>query len=78
MIILIKKISFNNKENEKKHLKIQLNNLNLEITKIDQMLSNKSFLKKAPKDVVSKTKSTKTKLLNKINEIEKFLSENLM
>jgi valyl-tRNA synthetase len=42
------------------------------------MLSNKSFLKKAPKDVVSKTKSTKTKLLNKINEIEKFLSENLM
>ena len=78
LLIGIKNISVNNKENEKKHLKIQLNNLNIEITKIDQMLSNKSFLKKAPKDVVSKTKSTKTKLLNKINEIEKFLSENLM
>ena len=78
LLIGIKNISVNNKENEKKHLKIQLNNLNIEINKIDQMLSNKSFLKKAPKDVVSKTKSTKTKLLNKINEIEKFLSENLM
>ena len=49
LLIGMKNISVNNKENEKKHLKIQLNNLNIEITKIDQMLSNKSFLKKSTK-----------------------------
>ncbi len=75
LIIGIKYNSYDNSENEKKRLEIELKTLNNEIIKIESMLSNKAFIEKAPKEVILKTKENKRKILNKINELELFLKE---
>ena len=44
-----------------------------DLTKIENLLSNKSFLDKAPKEVIIKNENLKKQLLSKIEEINEII-----
>ena len=63
----------NIKKQEKVRLKNELNKINDEFLKIEKMLNNKSFIAKAPKEIILKTEDKKKELNEKIKEIKDLL-----
>ena len=61
------------KNKKKVRLKNELNKINDEFLKIEKMLNNKSFIAKAPKEIILKTEDKKKELNEKIKEIKDLL-----
>ena len=73
-ILGIEKQSNTLDENQIKLLIEQRDKAKEDLTKIDNLLSNKSFLDKAPKEVIIKNKNLKKQFLTKIKEINEIIS----
>ena len=73
-ILGIEKQSNNLDENQIKLLIEQRSKAEEDLTKIDKLLSNASFLDKAPKKVILKNENLKKQFLTKIKEINEIIS----
>ena len=73
-ILGIEKQSNNLDENQIKLLIEQRSNAEEDLTKIQKLLSNASFLDKAPKEVIVKNENLKKQFLTKIKEINEIIS----
>ena len=73
-ILGIEKQSNNLDENQIKLLIEQRSKAEEDLTKIQKLLSNESFLDKAPKDVIEKNENLKKQFLTKIKEINEIIS----
>ncbi len=74
IILGIKTLKDINETTENNKLLIEYKKVNQEIIKINGILSSKSFIKKAPKDVVAKTKKKQKELFDKIKEIKNVIN----
>ena len=57
-------------ETNKNNLKLEYEKINKELIKIDDMLSNNSFISKAPKEVILNAKNKHKRLLDKKMRLE--------
>ena len=73
-ILGIEKQSNNLDENQIKLLIEQRSKAEEDLTKIEKLLSNVSFLNKAPKEVIVKNENLKKQFLTKIKEINEIIS----
>ena len=73
-ILGIEKQSDNLDENQIKLLIEQRSKAEEDLTKIEKLLSNVSFLDKAPKEVIVKNENLKKQFLTKIKEINEIIS----
>ena len=73
-ILGIEKQSNNLDENQIKLLIEQRSKVEEDLTKIEKLLSNVSFLNKAPKEVIVKNENLKKQFLTKIKEINEIIS----
>ena len=73
-ILGIEKQSNNLDENQIKLLIEQRSKAEEDLTKIEKLLSNVSFLDKAPKEVIVKNENLKKQFLTKIKEINEIIS----
>ena len=67
-------VSYNLDENQIKILIEQRSKAEEDLTKIEKLLSNVSFLDKAPKEVIVKNENLKKQFLTKIKEINEIIS----
>ncbi len=74
IILGVKYIENSNESIENNKLLIEYKKINEEIVKINEILLNKSFVEKAPKDVVLKTKKKQKELYEKIKEIKNVIN----
>ena len=73
-ILGIEKQSNNLDENQIKLLNEQRSKAEEDLTKIEKLLSNVSFLDKAPKEIIVKNENLKKQFLTKIKEINEIIS----
>ena len=73
-ILGIEKQSNNLDENQIKLLIEQRSKAEEDLTKIEKLLSNASFLDKAPKEIIVKNENLKKQFLTKIKEINEIIS----